>query len=230
MKKILIIMGLAALVGACNMSADKKTAETERENPFLTEFATPFGVPPFEQILLDDYKPAYMQGIEEQKKEIEAIIHATAAPDFENTIVALDQSGRLLAKVSAVFSGQNSANTSDEMQAISRELSPILSAHRDDINLNPDLFARVKTVYENLQALNLNKEQAKLLEETYKGFVRGGANLPADKQARLRELNSEISLLQLTFSQNMLRETNAFQLIIENKDDLAGLPENLIAV
>ena len=230
MKKILIIMGLMAFLGACNTSADKKSAETVRENPFLTEFATPFGVPPFEQISLDDYTPAYLQGIEEQKKEIEAIINQAAAPDFENTIVALDRSGRLLSKVNTVFSGQNSANTSDEMQAISRELSPILSAHRDDINLNPDLFARVKTVYENQNALNLNKEQAKLLEETYKGFVRGGANLPADKQARLRELNSEISLLQLTFSQNMLKETNAFQLEIENREDLAGLPESLIAV
>ena len=225
-----MIMGLAALVGACNTTTDKQSAETVRDNPLLTEFATPFGVPPFEQIQLDDYTPAYLQGIEEQKKEIEAIINQTAAPDFENTIVALDRSGRLLTKVSAVFSGQNSANTSDEMQAISRELSPILSAHRDDINLNPDLFARVKQVYENQKELNLNKEQAKLLEETYKSFVRGGANLPDDKQARLRELNSEISLLQLTFSQNMLKETNAFQLVIENREDLAGLPESLIAV
>ena len=149
-------------------------------------------------------------------------------PIFENTIVALDQSGSLLRKVNAVFSGLNSANTNDEMQALSRELSPLLSKNSDDIRLNKDLFARVKTVYDNRESLNLNKEQKKLLEETYKSFVRGGANLDAEQQARLRELNSEISMLQLTFGQNMLKETNAFQLVIENKDDLAGLPESLI--
>ena len=226
MKKHLIVMGLVALMGACNTPSDKKSVEG---NPFLTEYDTPFGVPPFEKINIDDYKPAFLQGIEEQKKEIEAIVNQTNAPDFENTIVALDRSGRLLAKVNAVFSGQNSANTSDEMQALSRELSPLLSAHRDDIILNSDLFVRVKEVYDKQKELNLNKEQAKLLEETYKDFVRGGANLPEDKQSRLRELNSEIALLQLTFGQNMLKETNDFQLIIEDKDDLAGLPESLIA-
>ena len=114
------------------------------------------------------------------------------------------------------------------MQALSRELSPLLSKNSDDIRMNPDLFARVKTVYENQESMNLNKEQKKLLEETYKSFVRGGANLDAEQQARLRELNSEISMLQLTFGQNMLKETNAFQLIVDNKDDLAGLPESLI--
>ena len=114
------------------------------------------------------------------------------------------------------------------MQALSRELSPLLSKNSDDIRMNPDLFARVKTVYENQESMNLNKEQKKLLEETYKSFVRGGANLDAEQQARLRELNSEISMLQLTFGQNMLKETNAFQLIVDNKDDLAGLPESLV--
>ena len=230
MKKKLLIMGFTVLMGACNTSIEKKSVETTGENPFLAEFDTPFGVPPFEQIRIDDYKPAFLQGIEDQKNEIEAIVNQAAAPDFENTIKALDQSGFLLNKVSAVFSGQNSAHTSDEMQALSMELSPLLSAHWDDINLNPTLFARVQIVYDNQKELNLNKEQAKLLEETYKDFVRGGANLPANKQSRLRELNSEIALLQLTFSQNMLKETNAFQLIIEDKDDLVGLPESLVAV
>jgi peptidyl-dipeptidase Dcp len=167
--------------------------------------------------------------MEEQKKEVDAIVNATAAPDFENTIAALDQSGRLLSKAYTVFSGQNSANTSDEMQALSKELSPLMSAHRDDISLNPKLFARVKAVYDKRNELNLTKEQAKLLEETYKNFVRGGANLPEDKQTRLRELNSEIALLQLSFGQNMLKETNAFKLVIDNEADLSGLPANLIA-
>jgi len=220
-------MGLAFLMGACNMSSDKKT-DTDG-NPFLSEYTTPFGVPPFDRIAIDDYKPAVVLGMEEQKKEVEAIVNATAEPDFENTIVALDQSGRLLSKVNTVFSGQNSANTSDEMQAISRELSPLLSAHRDDISLNPQLFARVKAIYDRRETLNLDKEQAKLLEETYKSFVRGGANLPDDKQTRLRELNSEIALLQLNFGQNMLKETNDFRLVIDNEADLVGLTPNLIA-
>ncbi len=219
--------GLAVVLGACNSSKKSDVADAA-PNPFFTEYTTPFGVPPFDKIELEDYMPAFKEAIAQQQKEVDDIVGQTAAPDFENTIVALDQSGSLLRKVNAVFSGLNSANTNDEMQALSRELSPLLSKNSDDIRLNKDLFARVKTVYDNRESLNLNKEQKKLLEETYKSFVRGGANLDAEQQARLRELNSEISMLQLTFGQNMLKETNAFQLVIENKDDLAGLPESLI--
>ena len=226
MKKTIMAAGLAAVLTACGSSGNK--TETMTENPLLTEFKTPFGVPPFDKIELDDYMPAFKEGIAQQQKEVEEIVKQEAAPDFENTIVALDQSGDLLRKVSAIFYGLNSANTNDEMQALSRELSPLLSKNSDDIRMNPDLFARVKTVYENQESMNLNKEQKKLLEETYKSFVRGGANLDAEQQARLRELNSEISMLQLTFGQNMLKETNAFQLIVDNKDDLAGLPESLV--
>ena len=226
MKKTIMAAGLAAVLTACGSSGNK--TETMTENPLLTEFKTPFGVPPFDKIELDDYMPAFKEGIAQQQKEVEEIVKQKAAPDFENTIVALDQSGDLLRKVSAIFYGLNSANTNDEMQALSRELSPLLSKNSDDIRMNPDLFARVKTVYENQESMNLNKEQKKLLEETYKSFVRGGANLDAEQQARMRELNSEISMLQLTFGQNMLKETNAFQLIVDNKDDLAGLPESLV--
>ena len=226
MKKTIMAAGLAAVLTACGSSGNK--TETMTENPLLTEFKTPFGVPPFDKIELDDYMPAFKEGIAQQQKEVEEIVKQKAAPDFENTIVALDQSGDLLRKVSAIFYGLNSANTNDEMQALSRELSPLLSKNSDDIRMNPDLFVRVKTVYENQESMNLNKEQKKLLEETYKSFVRGGANLDAEQQARLRELNSEISMLQLTFGQNMLKETNAFQLIVDNKDDLAGLPESLV--
>ena len=228
MKRTVSAIGRVVLLAACTAGSDKKSTGSD-ENPFLTEYTTPFGVPPFEQIKLEHYKPIFLQGMEEQKAEVEAIINNEEAPSFENTIVALDQSGQLLSKVRIVFSGQNGANTSDEMQALSRELSPLSSAHSDDINLNPKLFERVKAVYEKRDELNLDKEQAKLLEETYKGFVRGGANLSEEQQARLRELNSEISLLQLTFGQNMLSETNAFQLIIDNEEDLSGLPESLIA-
>lgn len=217
------------MLTACGGGGGQKASQPAGDNPFLSEYTTPFGVPPFDQIRLEHFKPAFLQGMEEESKEVEAIINQSAEPDFENTIVALDQSGKLLRKVSSVFYGLNSANTSDEMQALSRELSPLLSKHSDDINLNPRLFARVKAVYEKRAELNLDKEQMKLLEETYKGFVRGGANLPEDKQARLRELNNEISMLQLSFGQNMLKETNDFKLVIDKQEDLAGLPESLVA-
>lgn len=226
MKKIVMATAIATVLGGC---ASQSKSGDAAGNPLLTEYTTPFQVPPFEQIRVEHYKPAFLQGMEEQVKEIDAIINNTEEATFENTIVALDQCGALYRKVRSVFSGLNSANTNDEMQALSKELSPLQSKHGDDINLNPKLFARVKAVYDNQEALNLNKEQKKLLEETYKGFVRGGANLDAASQQQLRALNSEISMLQLTFGQNMLKETNAFKLIVDKKEDLAGLPESLIA-
>lgn len=220
--------GLAVVLGACNSSKKSDVADAA-PNPFFTEYTTPFGVPPFDKIEVAHYKPAFEKGMEEQKKEIDAIVNNPEEPTFENTIVALDRSGELLTKVMYAFSGQSSVNTTDEIQVLEQELYPVLSAHSDDISLNPALFTRVKVVYDKQASMNLNKEQKKLLEETYKGFVRGGANLDADKQARLRELNEKISVLELTFGQNVLKETNAFKLVVDNKEDLAGLPESLIA-
>lgn len=220
--------GLAVVLGACNSSKKSDVADAA-PNPFFTEYTTPFGVPPFDKIEVAHYKPAFEKGMEEQKKEIDAIVNNPEEPTFENTIVALDRSGELLTKVMYAFSGQSSVNTTDEIQALEQELYPVLSAHSDDISLNPALFTRVKVVYDKQASMNLNKEQKKLLKETYKGFVRGGANLDADKQARLRELNEKISVLELTFGQNVLKETNAFKLVVDNKEDLAGLPESLIA-
>lgn len=225
MKKTLLIASVALALAACS---GQKGKDSTGENPFLTEYNTPFGVPPFEQIKVEHYKPAFLQGMEEQKKEVEAIINQRSVPDFENTVAALDQSGKLLRKVAYVFYAQNSACTSDEMQALSTEIAPLLSQHNDDINLNPRLFERVKQVYDHKADYNLNKEQEKLLEETYKGFVRGGANLDSTKQARLRQLNGEISVLEQKFSQNMLKETNDFKLVIDKKEDLSGLPQSLI--
>ena len=224
MKHILLAACAVAILSGCG-SQGKQAAPTE--NPFLSEYTTPFQVPPFDQIKMEHYKPAFLQGMEEQQKEIDAIVNNPEPATFQNTIAALDQSGALLRKVSTVFYGLKSANTNDEMDALSRELSPLQSKHSDDIALNEKLFARIKAVYENPG--NLDKEQKKLLEETYKDFVRGGANLDADSQKKLRELNSEISMLQLTFGQNMQKETNAFQLIVDKEEDLAGLPQNLIA-
>ena len=221
MRKTIITTCAAAIV--CG------SAMAKGGNPFLGKYTTPYGIPPFEQIKVEHYKPAFVKGMEEHKKEIDAIVNNKKPATFENTIAALDRCGELLNKVASVFYGQNSACTSDEMQAVSREISPLLSQHSDDITMNAALFKRVKYVYDHQSEEKLDKEQKKLLEETYKSFVRSGANLSADKQEQLRKLNQEISMLQLTFGQNMLAETNAFQLIIDNKDDLAGLPQNLIA-
>ena len=228
MNKALMAAGLAVVLGACSSSKKSDVAETT-PNPFFTEYTTPFGVPPFDKIEVAHYKPAFLKGMEEHKKEIDAIVNNTEEPTFANTIVALDQSGELLNKVLYAFGGQSSVNTTDEIQELEQELYPLFSAHSDDIRLNPALFARVKAVYDNQASLGLDKEQKKLLEETYKGFVRGGANLDADNQAKLRELNEKISVLELTFGQNMLKETNAFKLVIDKKEDLAGLPESLVA-
>lgn len=220
-----MMAGVAVVLGACSGPKADNTAS----NPFFAEYTTPYGVPPFDKIKIEHFKPAYLRGMEEQQQEIEEIVTQKEAPDFENTIVALDQSGRLLSKVGTVFGGLNSANTNDEMQALSKEMSPLQSKHRDDIRLNPKLFARIKAVYERRNELGLDKEQMKLLENTYKDFVRGGANLNAEQQTRLRQLNNEIALLQLTFGQNMLKETNDFRLVIEREEDLSGLPDNLVA-
>lgn len=229
--KAFLTIGLVAMT-TWGLHAEKKNTESEMNNKnlFFETYATPFNVPPFDKIRMEDYKPAFLKGMEEHKRDIDAIVNNQASPDFENTIVALDRCGNLLRNVRTVFSGLNSANTTDEMQELNREMSPLMSQHYDDINLNPQLFNRVKQVYDRQNSLNLNKEQKKLLEETYKSFVRNGANLPEEKQKRLRELNSQISLLQLTFGQNMLKETNAFQLVIDKQEDLSGLPQSLINV
>lgn len=226
MNKTFMAAGLAIVLGACS-SQQKSDVAATTPNPFFTEYTTPYGVPPFDQIEVAHYKPALLKGMEEQTKEVKAIVSNPEEPTFENTIVALDQCGQLLQKTMYAFSGQSSVNTNDEIQELEREIYPMLSKHSDDISLNPALFARVKAVYENQAKFNLDKEQKKLLEETYKGFVRGGANLSEADQAKLRELNSEISMLQLTFGQNVLKETNAFQLVIDNEADLAGLPEDV---
>ncbi|MDR2791149.1 MAG: M3 family metallopeptidase [Tannerellaceae bacterium] len=225
MKAMVAVLGTALAAGTCVQCHMNK----EGQNPFLEAYDTPFGVPPFQDIRLEHYKPAFLQGMAEQMSDIEAICTNTEEPTFANTIAPLDKSGRLLMSVQLVFSGLNSADTNEDMEALSRELSPLLSKHRDDIRLNPVLFRRVKTIYKQRDAIGLDKEEAKLLEETYKGFVRGGADLPTDKQERLRQLNSEIDLLQLTFGQNMLKETNSFRLVIDREEDLAGLPADLIA-
>ncbi len=198
-------------------------------NPFFAEWKTPFGVPPFDQIKPEHYLPAYEEGFKRQRAEVERIATAKAAPTFANTIEALDASGRLTEKVDGVFSNLRSSDTNDQLQAIAREVAPKQAALRDDILLNEKLFARVKAVWEKRAALKLSPEQAKLLDDTYKRFVRGGANLDAAHKERLRAINKELSLLSVTFADNLLKDTNAFRLVIDKKEDLAGLPDRVVA-
>jgi len=223
MKKLALLMVIASLIFA-SCSREEKS-----DNPLLNEFDTPFGVPPFDLIKASHYKPAYLKAFEEQKTEIQAIINNPKEPDFNNTIKMLAYSGELLSKVSRVFGALNSAHTNDSLQAINREIAPIASSHRDDINLNDTLFRRVKSVYDNREKFKLTDEEKKLLEDTYKDFVRSGAALsPGDKE-KLRSINEELSRLQVQFGQNLLAETNGFKLILDKKEDLAGLPEGVIA-
>ena len=166
--------------------------------------------------------------MKQQKIEIEAIVSSAESPTFENTVEALDRTGVLLVKVKSVFSNMTSANTNDELQRIAKQVAPLRSKHKDDILLNEKLFQRIKAVYEQKDKLNLSSEQNMLLEKYYKDFVRGGANLETDKKARLRKINEQLSLLSLQFGENILKENNAFELVIDNEKDLAGLPEAVI--
>jgi len=197
-------------------------------NPFLVTYNTPFNVPPFEKIKTEHFKPALETGIEQQKAEIEVIVINAEEPSFKNTIEALDASGNLLREVSNAFENLQSANTSEELQTVAKDVAPMLSKHYDDILLNNELFQKVKSVYEQKDELPLSDEQKMLLEKTYKRFSRNGANLNDKDKERLRQINEELSVLSLQFDENLLAETNAFQLIIEKNDDLAGLPQSVV--
>lgn len=198
-------------------------------NPLLKEWDTPFGIPPFEEVRPEHYMPAFLKAMEEHKAEIDAIVNCKEEPNFENTILPYDKAGSLYSKVAVVFSSESGVNSSDAIMAISRELSPIQSAHFSEISLNDALFQKIKAVYDKRESLGLDKDQMRLVEEIYKGFERSGANLPADKKAELKEVNAEISALQLEFGQNLLKETAAYKLVIDNEKDLAGLSEAQIA-
>lgn len=197
-------------------------------NPLLENFTTPFGVPAFDKFKTSDYLPAIKEAIAIHDKEIEAIVNNKEKPNFKNTIEALDQSGALLNQVATIFYNLNSVITDDAMQKIAEESAPLMSKHSDNISLNKELFKRVKYVYDNRKSEKLNSEQIRLLEKNYKDFVRNGAELDDAKQSKLRDLNEKLSLLTLKFGQNVLKETNSFKLVIDNKSDLSGLPQSLI--
>ncbi|MDO8897286.1 MAG: M3 family metallopeptidase, partial [Bacteroidales bacterium] len=211
--------------------ASCSTAEKPKEavNPLLVEFETPFGAPPFDIIGNEHYLPAYTVAIEEHKADIQAIVNNPEAPDFENTIVAYDRSGKLMSKISPIFGGLRGANTNPRLQELAREITPMLSAHSNEIRFNQGLFERIKTVYEQRESLGLNQEQMRLTEKIYQDFARNGAALPEEQREELKSLNQQMSMLSLKLGENLLAENNGFKLVLDKQEDLAGLPQNVVA-
>ena len=221
--KMFLISGLISM----SLVGCKNQPQVDKSNPFFTTYNTPFDVPPFEKIMAKHYMPAFEKGMADGRTELEALLKSNDEPTFNNTIVPFDNEGELLTKVSSVFFSQTSANTNDSLQKIEVEISPLLSTYRDEILLNPVLFKKVKSVYDNQAKFGLNPEQKFLLENLYKGFVRNGANLNMKDQDTLKVLNKKLSVLTVKFSQNVLAETNSYKLIL-NKDELSGLPESIL--
>jgi peptidyl-dipeptidase Dcp len=222
--KILFLIITVMLLFTITNQAQK----TDMKNPFFSEWKTPFQTPPFNEIKDEHYLPAFEEGIKQKESEIFNITGNKEIPNFNNTIEALEKSGQLLTKVQKVFDNLTAANGDDNMQSIAKQVAPLLSKIQDDIYLNPKLFARIKFLHDKKKELNLTTEQNKVLDNYYSDFVRGGANLNSTDQETLRKINEELSVLSVKFDENILKETNAVGLVIENRDDLTGLPENVI--
>lgn len=199
-------------------------------NPLLETFNTPFGVPPFDKIKNEHFVPAFKEAMTKHNQEIDAIVNNKQEANFANTIEAMEYSGSLLGSVSRIFFNLNSANTSAELQGIAREVAPLLSAHSDEIIMNEKLFKRVKAVYENKSKFKLSPIESKLVDDTYRNFVREGANLSSSDKDKLKEINQKMSLLTLKFGENVLKDVNNFQLVVDKESDLSGLPQSVIEV
>ena len=227
-KKLINMIALSVItLASCTSKPEQKT-EAEKPNPFLSEYATPFQVPPFDQIKIEHYMPAFEAGIKEQQAEIEAIANSTETPTFENTILTFDKSGAILDRVSNVFFNLNECLTDDEMNAIAEQVLPMLSKHSDAIMMNPKLFERIDYVYQHRNEMGLDDQQLRVVEKYHEDFMRSGAGLPADKQAELSQINEQLSMLSLQFGNNLLKENSNFKLVIDNEADLAGLPQTSI--
>ena len=213
-----------ALCSGCGQTAQKQ----ERVNPLLQTWNTPFGVPPFDEILTSDYVPAFRQAMQEHNAEIEVIANVED-PDFENVIVAFDRSGALLTRINYVFEAVHEAETNDAMDDVAEEITPLITEHYNNIMLNEQLFEKIKAVYEKRDALNLESDQLRVVEKYYQDFVRNGANLPPDKKEELKNLNIKLSSLSLSFGKNVLTDSKDFKLFIEDESDLAGLPDDIKA-
>lgn len=220
-----ICMVITSMVVGCGESKQNDNMN----NPLLGFFDTPFNVPPFDKIKDEHFRPAYAEALKLHNLEVDSIVNNEEEPTFQNTILALENAGSMLSQVAGIFGNLNSANKTDSLQAIAADMAPVLSAHRDEIQLNAKLFARVKAVYDQKDALGLDKEDIKLLEETYKGFVRAGANLPEESKEKLKAINSKLSTLTNSFGDNLPAEAKTYELVIEEEKDLAGLPEGVRA-
>ena len=220
-----ILCALAIASAAVNMTS---CMNKKNENPFFSEYTTPHQTAPFDKIRIEHYEPAVLEGIKQHQAEVDAIVNNPEAPTFENTVVALEYAGDMLNRVLSVFFNLNSAETSDEMQALAQKLSPILTEHSNNVSLNEALFARIKTVYETTDKSALTTEQQRLLQSTYDGFARSGANLNDEDKAKYRELTTELSQATLAFGQNTLKATNSFALNVTDSARLKGMPESLL--
>lgn len=226
MKKYLLSIKALCLSGILLFSGTTMKAE----NPFFGEYNTPYNIPPFEKIQIADYMPAFEEAIAQHNQEIAAIVNNRAVPDFENTIVALDNSGEMLEKVSYVFSGLYEVVSTPEFQKVGAQVFPMLAAHSDEIKMNEGLFQKIQSVYDNRAKFNLTTPQLRLLEKYYKDFARNGALLSEEKKAELKDINDQLSKLCLQFGDNILKDTNKWTLVVDNEKDLAGLPASSIAV
>lgn len=234
MKKISVLAFgmLMLLFAACNQNSQKNSMENNLNlegNPFAETSTLPFQAPDFTKIKNSDFEPALKAGINSQLKEIENIANSPEAPTFENTLVALEKSGQLLTRVYYVFEMLSGANTNDTLQALQEKVAPEMAALSDAIYLNDNLFNRVKTIYQKKDALNLDSESARLLEHYYEVFEKAGANLPADKKEKLKEINEELATLSAKFTNQLLAAANAGALVVDHKDELKGLSESTIA-
>ena len=223
----LVLPTLALLTMAVSSCGDR-SEPTLAENPLLAEWDTPFGVPPFDRIENEHYLPAFREGMRRNRAEIDALTSNPDPATFENTIEALERSGHDLTRVASVFYAVEGANTNDTLKEVARTIAPELAAHRDAIRLDPALWARVRVVWDARESLDLGPEQAKLLEETHKGFVRSGADLDETSKERLKEINAELATLSQKFGDNLLEETNAFDLHVDDRADAGALPGNLL--
>lgn len=225
MKPIIMGICMAATATALSFSSCGKH---ERQNPFMKPYDTVYEIPPFDEITIEDYVPAFDAGIAEAKASIDSITANPEAPTFANTILALDNISPTLERVMSVLMSLTEAHSSPELQTVSEELLPRYTAFSDEMMMNPALFQRVKYLYDRRDSLGLAHDETRALEETYKGFARNGALLDADKQARLKDVNSRLANLYIKFNKNLLEATNAFEIVVDNKEDLAGIPQSTV--
>jgi peptidyl-dipeptidase Dcp len=226
---LVLTLALTLTILSCGRKKEPASAAGVETNPFFVEWTTPFATPPFPAIKDAHFMPAFEEGMARQKKEVDAVASSAEPPTFANTVEALERTGELLTRVGNVFYALTDNNTNETLQKIEGEVAPLLAQHGDDIILNDKLFQRVKTVWEGRGELVLNAEQARLLEKTYKAFVRNGAALEGEKKAELRKINEELAVLTVKSGENVLKEDNNFMLVLETQEDLAGLPQDVVA-